>query len=137
MVTKTLPGPMRRAQGRRHYAENRNKILAKNRRWYAANREQCQAGCKRWREANTEKVRREAIENYGGACARCGIEDYRVLCFDHVNDDGAQMRRDGVHPRSGYPLHRWLKKNGWPRFIQLLCHNCNVLKQNYPESFHG
>lgn len=110
-------------------------ILAKNRRWYAANREKIRVRSRRWREINHEKARREAIEKYGGACVRCGIEDQRVLCFDHVNDDGAEMRRLKKHPKSGYNLCVWLKKHGWPDFIQLLCANCNLLKAYHREHY--
>ena len=96
---------------------------------------------KRWRENSSEEekdrrrdqereygrlVRLEAIQVYGGKCQGCGIDDERVLCFDHILDDGAELRKRGQP--TGRKLASWLKRNGWPLDFQLLCWNCNFLK---------
>ncbi len=127
MVAKT---PEQRACIQRWREANPDRVRDMGRRWYETNRERVLLKSKALRQ----KLRREAIESYGGACVRCGIDDHRVLCFDHVNDDGAEMRRN-VHPHGGHGLYRWLKKNSWPKCVQLLCHNCNALKQYDRESF--
>lgn len=72
--------------------------------------------------------RTEAIAAYGGKCKCCGESAYQFLCFDHVNNDGAEHRKE-VAPTQ---LLHWLKKNNYPDTIQLLCYNCNMAK-----SIHG
>ncbi len=132
-----------REVGRRYYAKNREKMIAKRRAWVEKNPDNRKA----WSNANRDKIaimqkrwqdktRAEAIENYGGECVRCGIDDPRLLCFDHVNDDGAQMRRDKVHPR-GASFYVWLIKHNCPDTFQLLCWNCNALKAHHREHYDG
>lgn len=73
-----------------------------------------------------KKVRMDMIEAYGGKCIRCGISDVEVLDIDHINNNGAEDRRNHLH---GYNLYRHLKKLGWPKDeFQLLCRNCNWKK---------
>lgn len=64
-------------------------------------------------------------------CAQCGINDIDMLTIDHINDDGAEMRRasgKGVH-FCGNNFYRWLKKMGFPKGFQVLCANCNLKKE--------
>jgi hypothetical protein len=77
--------------------------------------------------AKNRQLKLNAIAAYGGACKGCGIANPDLLCFDHVNDDGAEKRRNGQG--TGIKLMNELKRNGWPKDIQLLCHNCNHLKK--------
>ena len=73
------------------------------------------------------KVRTDLIKEYGGKCCECGITDIDVLDIDHINNNGAEQRREGMY---GYNLYRWLKKNHWPKdSFQLLCRNCNWKKE--------
>jgi hypothetical protein len=102
---------------------NPEKLRAAYRRYYAKNKE---ARLLRQRELN-ELVRREAIQIYGGECQGCGIDDHRVLCFDHIFDDGAEERKKTKN-RTGARFAAWLKREGWPLDYQLLCWNCNYLK---------
>ena len=57
------------------------------------------------------KVRLDMIKAYGGKCSNCGIDDVDVLDVDHINNNGAEHRRDGFH---GYNLYRHLKKLKFP-----------------------
>jgi len=73
------------------------------------------------------RYRLEAIDHYSGGrncCTRCGLDDVRVLDFDHVNNDGAEQRRE-----MGNNLVYWMKKNNFPQGFQVLCRNCNWLKE--------
>jgi hypothetical protein len=71
--------------------------------------------------------RKEIIEAYGGKCAFCGFDDYRALVIDHVNDDGNEDRRNGLkHPNDFY---RHIIINGFPDKYQVLCANCNTIKE--------
>ncbi len=110
-------------------------------RWLEANREKAQDSKNNWARNNKEYYRRkrleyatrnkkEAIEAYGGQCVGCGIEDYDLLCFDHVNDDGAERRKNcNTEKAGGAALAAKLRREHWPDYIQLLCFNCNHLKK--------
>lgn len=66
-----------------------------------------------------------ALNAYGGpVCKCCGEGNIFFLTLDHVNNDGAEHRREtgGV---TGKNLAWWLKKNGYPPGFQVLCFNCN------------
>lgn len=69
-------------------------------------------------------LRIEAINHYGGRCARCGFSDHRALNFHHINGDGWKYRQDKT-ARSNGPL--WLKRNGYPPIIEILCANCHSI----------
>ena len=71
------------------------------------------------------KLRQEIIEKYGGKCAKCGINDVRVLQIDHINNDGNKHRKVITTAQ----LPRWLKRNGYPKEFQILCANCNWIKK--------
>jgi len=90
-----------------------------------------------WRKRNRDRVRaygrnfqarlrREILARYGGACACCGETREEFLSFDHINGDGASHRRE--IGRGGFIMAVWIKKNGFPPTIQLLCYNCNCSK---------
>lgn len=75
-----------------------------------------------------QQKRRAAIEQYGGECMCCGENAYEFLAFDHINNDGAAHRKEV----SSSAFLDWLKREGYPSNIQLLCHNCNMAK-----AYHG
>jgi len=59
-------------------------------------------------------------------CQKCGIDDLRVLNFDHIYDDGKYD-----HPNKGN--HWWKKYAEDPELtrkkLQVLCYNCNFIKE--------
>jgi len=57
-------------------------------------------------------------------CANCGVEDERVLTFDHLNNDGKKHRKE-----VGLSMVYWMVKNNFPPIFQVLCQNCNWLKE--------
>ena len=59
------------------------------------------------------------------ACASCGVADKRVLQIDHINNDGASHRKEMGQLS---PIW-WIVKNGYPDGFQILCANCNYLKE--------
>lgn len=80
------------------------------------------------------ELRKEAIEAYGGKCnceCGCGIAIPEYLHLDHVDNDGAEHRRElGINGGS-HKMAIWAKKNNWPDKLQLLCHNCGMAKAWY------
>jgi len=51
----------------------------------------------------------------------CSITDIDVLTLDHVNDDGADLRRKGQ--LAGRVFYNWLKLHGYIKGLQTLCWN--------------
>lgn len=84
------------------------------------------------------RLKREVFNAYGGVyCACPGCDETRIefLQIDHVNDDGAEHRRQ--YPSlSGITMLRYLKRNGFPEGFQVLCANCNGAKGHYPACPH-
>ena len=72
-------------------------------------------------------IRLECIEYYGGKCIACGDMNTNHLTFDHINNDGKEQRK--TIPTSRFP--RYLKRMGYPDYIQLLCWNHNLEKSIY------
>lgn len=89
-----------------------------------------------FREAENEKTKRlsralkaEVFSAYGGnLCACCGETEPHFLSIDHINNDGAKMKKNGTHGYSSSQFYRYLKKEGFPSGFQILCMNCNVGK---------
>jgi len=77
-------------------------------------------------KARLAALRNECLEAYGGKCQWCGEADRRLLTFDHVHNDGAEQRKDLKGPNS---FLYWLRRNKYPKSIQILCYNCNCAKQ--------
>lgn len=67
-----------------------------------------------------------ALAGYGGECKCCGEVEQDFLCIDHVNNDGAQHRKE-ITP--GVSLYRLVIRLGFPERFRLLCFNCNNAKQ--------
>lgn len=84
----------------------------------------------RTRAARTLRERRaEVLSALGGDCRCCGIKDTDCLAIDHINEDGAEHRREiGL---SSMRLIKAVMESGpdHTRF-QILCHNCNFAKSH-------
>lgn len=69
-------------------------------------------------------LRHSAILAYGGyECACCGETEPKFLTLDHVNNDGAQHRKEIGNRGAG--IFKWLRDNEYPTGFQILCMNCN------------
>jgi len=72
-----------------------------------------------------DKVRLEVFNAYGGpTCICCGETEILFLELDHINNDGAQHKRE-LKCKSGYDMYWWSKKNNFPPIFQVMCSNCN------------
>ena len=54
------------------------------------------------------------------------MNDWKFLVFDHKS-----KRPDSHKGKSGIGMARKLKNLGYPKSIQILCHNCNTGKEIY------
>lgn len=101
------------------YRSNLTKAKKKNNSWTERNPERMAALRKTW----YTNVKAEVYEHYGSVCTCCGETEPGFLVIDHVNEDGGLMRRK-VHHRGG-GFYRWIIKNKFPEYLQILCYNCN------------
>lgn len=74
------------------------------------------------------KLKKQVFEAYGDKCACCGESEPFFLSIDHVNNNGAEMRKNGDYGRSGTAFYQYLRKNNFPDGFQVLCMNCNIGK---------
>lgn len=80
------------------------------------------------------KLRVDILIGYGGHCVCCGENQEEFLALDHVNNDGASERRNGLRTEKLYAMAR---REGYPSKYQLLCHNCNFAKSLRGGCPHG
>ena len=85
----------------------------------------------RYRRHHRNKVK--VLETYGKQCNYCGESKYECLVIDHINDDGVKHRQTkefkklSVGGMIGYCAVTEYR----PDLYQILCHNCNAVKQYY------
>lgn len=85
----------------------------------------CETCSKKFIKKNRD-LKIEVFEAYGGAkCNCCGEIIEQFLTIDHVNNDGAEHRKQVGRSN----VLSWLKKNNYPEGFQVLCFNCNMGKQ--------
>ena len=75
-----------------------------------------------------QNLKKVCLQKYGEICS-CGESDIVVLTLDHVNNDGAEHRRN-IKTTSGCNFYCMLRKNNFPNNppLQVLCVNCQYLK---------
>jgi 5-methylcytosine-specific restriction endonuclease McrA len=71
--------------------------------------------------------------NYGGKCACCGLDKEKYLQLDHINDDGAEHKKQinankSINGHYVVCMYKWAVKNNYPSNLQLLCANCHQAK---------
>lgn len=82
-----------------------------------------------------QKIKNEVFSYYSKkipCCAKCGISDIRVLSLDHIDGGGCKMRKSlDNHGGGGFNFYIWLRKNNYPKNInlQVLCMNCQFIKR--------
>ena len=158
MSIKTLPIEERRAYSRavakRHYWRHRKRIRENIRLLRKSNPEKINGPQYRWRKKNPEKyaaikkrtylknkdkilskhrvyrqnLRVEVLAHYGNKCSCCKESRNEFLAIDHINNDGKAHR---LIAGRGAAFHIWIKKNNFPKDLQVLCHNCNLSKAFY------
>lgn len=121
-----------RLEYQRTYREENRELRRKwNRDWIANNRERYNAAKYKYRE----KCKIEVVSFYSDGsmqCAICGYNDMDALVIDHINDNGAEHRKElNISSRGGAGMNTYevLRKHGYPSGLQVLCANCNTKKQ--------
>lgn len=129
------------ARVKRWQEENPERAAAAKKKWDGENKEKRSAGARKRRPGldrtkinqqarlRSQRLRMEALAAYGGKCACCGESHPEFLTFDHINDDGAQHRRE-IRSKT---IYRWLRDNKYPQGqIVIACMNCNSAR-----AWHG
>ena len=118
----------------RQYETNRRQdpIIGQKLRDYTNNRRKNEEINEREKELeriNKLKLKINTLEAYDGICVHCGESNIFHLTLDHINDDGNIERKE---LKGGVELYAHLKRLNYPdkgTRYQVLCHNCNALKE--------
>ena len=70
----------------------------------------------------------KSLNHYGPICKCCGENNIYILSIDHVHGNG---KTDKKAPY----LYKYIIKNNFPNDYQILCMNCNWLKNNEDKPF--
>lgn len=82
-----------------------------------------------YKKRNHVKLKYEVIGHYGGICVCCGESWLEFLTLDHTNNDGAKHRlKLKTWEATGIGFYKWVKRNGFPNDLQVLCWQCNCGK---------
>jgi hypothetical protein len=122
----------------RVYRERREEFKRLSRERYHGAKERIRKRCLelayKHRLKNNERERKryehwrsDALGAYGNQCACCGETEPLFLEFDHLNNDGADHRKQIGH--SAKALVKWLRDHNYPEGFQILCANCNQGKK--------
>lgn len=109
----------RKVWSRRDYDKHRDRCTKHARRYYAANRGRHNA----WVNQRNIEIKLEVLTHYGldgtlRCCwPDCPVNDVDMLTLDHIEENGAQDRREnGTHSP-----YRRLIRNNFPSGFQTLC----------------
>lgn len=117
--------------GLEKWKERERKIGAKSR---MKHKKEAIERTKKWKK----ELAIEVLTHYSNgtmkcACKKCYYSDHdcpiEFLTLDHINNDGAEQRKQLFGGRQGGArFYYWLKKNNFPEGFQVLCWNCNCGK---------
>lgn len=80
------------------------------------------------------EMRKAILDALGGKCYCCGLDDYRFLTIDHIQNDGKQERKPNGKQRNSYMILRSILEAGCSRErYQAACYNCNCARQLSPD----
>ena len=126
------------ATSRASYAKNPERYKANTRRYWQKHKEERNAYAREYWRANSvrrnqlsKKYRAErkqqVFEHYGNICNCCGETKTEFFTIDHINNDGAEHRRQNQKIRQG-GIYIDIVRNDYPDTYQILCYNCNCAK---------
>ena len=81
------------------------------------------------RSRNRRQFRVQIIQLLGGRCQECGFSDVRALQIDHVNGGGRQerLKHNGCSPQYYKMIYQKIQEGSLD--YQVLCANCNTIKE--------
>lgn len=81
---------------------------------------------KEYKRIQLEKAKAEGLAHYGAYCHCCGETRIEFLTMEHIGG-----RPKGIIRRTGKQAWLRAKRLGWPKYITILCFNCNSSKGIY------
>ena len=129
-------------RAREKYAKDIVKSRKKNRTWYQKHKEQESVRGKKYREKYDKKIKQRIIDlklevmaHYSKVisnsdipvCACCKEKHIEFLTLDHINGRKSMNHKPSLKADK---LCRTLKREGFPKGIQVLCWNCNSAKSD-------
>ena len=124
---------------KKEYKRNWNHLHQEDRREYMRNWRRKNSNLHRIQIRKYVKATKEKVIGYyskgNNECKNCKNKDIRVLTIDHVNGNGAEERRK--LKRSGHSFYVWLIKSGFPEGYQVLCLNCQRIKEIENHEWYG
>ena len=129
-------------QARESYAKNKDKMRKKNRTWYQKHKESEKIRGKKYHEKYNKEVKQrrldlklEVMAHYSKVisksdipvCACCKEKHIEFLTLDHINGRKSMNHKPSLKADK---LCRTLKREGFPKGIQVLCWNCNSAKSD-------
>ena len=96
--------------------------------YHIQNQAKLNSNSRLWRANEKVKTLEYYSQTSPPECMRCGFSDIRALTIDHIDGGGTR------HTRSigfgGNHFYTWLRKNNYPEGYQVLCRNCQSIKQH-------
>ena len=68
----------------------------KGKEWFLKNKDKHRNYQREWSKDKLGAIKEEIFDKLGHSCSRCGFEDKRALCIDHVNGGGYIELRSGL-----------------------------------------
>ncbi len=109
--------------------ENPERLLRKkekHKEWYQNNKDKHRNYQREWSKNKLSDIKYQIFDKLGHKCTRCGFDDKRALCIDHINGGGYKELKSGLSVFSYYEKVLSDVDNTY----QILCHNCNWIKKH-------
>lgn len=78
-----------------------------------------------------EQFKSQVLNHYIPTCACCGEKQLEFLTIDHLHGNGNIHRKKMTKPN----IYEYLVKNNYPEGFQILCFNCNFVKNAQDKPF--
>jgi len=111
---------------RQYRIKNAKHLEEYGRKWRVLNR----AHYRKVKKEYLFKKRMELIQRMGGKCVRCSMADWRCLAIDHIYGGGHLERKQFSGNQQRYLKHILGSVSTGQDRYQLLCYNCNRIKQH-------
>lgn len=109
---------------KKYYNNHLNELRKKHRDYYNSHKEQL----RRYQRELRIKNKHDVIFHYTNGkmcCMACGYDVFEILTVDHIYGNGGKHRR----AINSISIWQWLIRNNYPKAYQILCYNCNILKE--------
>lgn len=118
------------------YQQNKERIQLKSKEYYKKNKDKIKEKTKKYYESWKTYNKFITIFHYTNGkmeCENCKEDIIELLTIDHINGGGNKHRQETGKAN----LYVWLRKNNYPTGFQILCYNCNLVKQRVtPERYN-